>query len=155
MRDLVPWPWIEPGPPALGAWSLNHWTTREVPSHHFLTFLTSHPFHPGIIVASNIHNLQDTCEQPEEILGHQHSPRSILETIGGEDLSSVFWWHQVEWCTWESLWHWLSITLQRQVIPQWLSKYIPKIKIIALFVHIAICTWNLNGTHSFSMSDRT
>ena len=33
--DPVPWPGIEPGikpgPPALGAQSLNHWTTREVP----------------------------------------------------------------------------------------------------------------------------
>ena len=31
MWDLVPRPGIEPGPPALGAWSLNHWTTRDVP----------------------------------------------------------------------------------------------------------------------------
>ena len=31
MQDLVPWPGIEPGPGALGAWSLSHWTTREVP----------------------------------------------------------------------------------------------------------------------------
>ena len=31
MRDLVPQPGIEPGPPALGARSLNCWTTREVP----------------------------------------------------------------------------------------------------------------------------
>ena len=30
--DLVPWPWIESGPPALGAWSLSHWTTREFPA---------------------------------------------------------------------------------------------------------------------------
>ena len=30
MQDLVPQPGIEPGPPALGAWSLTHWTTREV-----------------------------------------------------------------------------------------------------------------------------
>lgn len=29
--DLVPCPGITPGPPALGAWSLNHWATREVP----------------------------------------------------------------------------------------------------------------------------
>ena len=29
--DLVPRPGIEPGPPALGAQSLTHWTTREVP----------------------------------------------------------------------------------------------------------------------------
>ena len=31
MQDLVPWPGIEPGPPALGAWSLSPWTTKEVP----------------------------------------------------------------------------------------------------------------------------
>ena len=28
--NLVPWPGIEPRSPALGAWSLSHWTTREV-----------------------------------------------------------------------------------------------------------------------------
>ena len=33
MQDLVPQPGIEPGPPALGAQSLSHWTTREVPCH--------------------------------------------------------------------------------------------------------------------------
>ena len=27
--DLVPWPGIEPGPPALGTWSLSHWTTGK------------------------------------------------------------------------------------------------------------------------------
>ena len=31
MWDLVPWPGMEPGPHQLGAWSLSHWTTREVP----------------------------------------------------------------------------------------------------------------------------
>ena len=31
IRDLVPQPGIEPSPPALGARSLTHWTTREVP----------------------------------------------------------------------------------------------------------------------------
>ena len=30
MWNLVPWPGIEPRPPALGAQSLGHWTTREV-----------------------------------------------------------------------------------------------------------------------------
>ena len=34
---LVPRPGIEPMPPALGAWSLNHWTAREVPVRLFLT----------------------------------------------------------------------------------------------------------------------
>ena len=28
--DLVPWPGMEPGPPTLGAQSLNCWTTREI-----------------------------------------------------------------------------------------------------------------------------
>ena len=36
MWDLVPWPGIEPGSPALGAWSISHWTTREVPYPYFL-----------------------------------------------------------------------------------------------------------------------
>ena len=31
MWDLVPWPGIKLGPPALGEWSISHWTTREVP----------------------------------------------------------------------------------------------------------------------------
>ena len=31
MWDLVPGAGIRPGPPSLGAWSLSHWTTREVP----------------------------------------------------------------------------------------------------------------------------
>ena len=31
MRDLVPRLGIEPRPPVLKAWSLTHWTTREVP----------------------------------------------------------------------------------------------------------------------------
>ena len=39
MRDLVPWPGIKPGPPALGAQSLSHWATREVPrSYLFIYF---------------------------------------------------------------------------------------------------------------------
>ena len=32
MWDLVPWQGIQPRPPALGAQSFSHWTTREVPS---------------------------------------------------------------------------------------------------------------------------
>ena len=40
MWDLVPWPG-EPRPPALGAWTLNHWITRE--SLHF-QFFENKPF---------------------------------------------------------------------------------------------------------------
>ena len=35
MWDLVPRSRIEPRPPALVAWSLNHWTTREVQCCYF------------------------------------------------------------------------------------------------------------------------
>ena len=35
--DLVAWPKIKPGPPALGAWSLSLWATWEVPaSYNFI-----------------------------------------------------------------------------------------------------------------------
>ena len=36
MWDLVPWLRVEPRPPALGVWSLSHWTSKEVPSGTFL-----------------------------------------------------------------------------------------------------------------------
>ena len=40
MWDLVPLPVIEPRPlPALGAQSLSHWTTGEVPGFVFFFFL--------------------------------------------------------------------------------------------------------------------
>ena len=32
MWDLVFWPGIEPEPPVLGAQSLSHWPTREMPT---------------------------------------------------------------------------------------------------------------------------
>ena len=35
---LIPWPGIEPMPSALVAWSLNHWTTREVNIFTLLLF---------------------------------------------------------------------------------------------------------------------
>ena len=38
MQDLVPWPGIEPWPPALGAQSLSHWITREVPIYLFFKY---------------------------------------------------------------------------------------------------------------------
>ena len=51
MWDLVPWPGIEPGPPASVVWCLSHWTTKEIPelleyvhlclSSHLETFLAN------------------------------------------------------------------------------------------------------------------
>ena len=36
MWNLAPWPGIEPVPAVVEAWSLNHWTAREVPPLGFL-----------------------------------------------------------------------------------------------------------------------
>ena len=44
MWDLVPWPGIKPRPPALGAWSLSYWTTREVSC----TYLFKLQFYPDV-----------------------------------------------------------------------------------------------------------
>ena len=35
---LVPPPGMKPGPLAVRAWSPNHWTVREVPSHFLVLF---------------------------------------------------------------------------------------------------------------------
>ena len=42
MQDLIPWPGIKPRAPALGVWSLSHWTTKEV--HHVALFYMSFSF---------------------------------------------------------------------------------------------------------------
>ena len=38
---LVPWPGIEPMPPAVEVQSLNHWTSKEVPVAHVVCSNTS------------------------------------------------------------------------------------------------------------------
>ena len=43
---IVPWPGIGPMSPALGAWSLNHWATKEVPGSIFIISL--HAKSPGL-----------------------------------------------------------------------------------------------------------
>ena len=45
MQDLALWSGIEPGPPALGVQSLNHWTTREVLAMSY--FWSSLPWSPN------------------------------------------------------------------------------------------------------------
>ena len=47
--DLVPWPGMEPKPTALGAWSLSHWTTREVPPDIFICQLWVDKIHSDYI----------------------------------------------------------------------------------------------------------
>ena len=66
MRNLVLRLGIEPGPPALGARSLNHWTTREVPVHMSLT--------PDLLQAS----------QQEELLSGKGEKTRALCLPGGQ-----------------------------------------------------------------------
>ena len=42
-RIFIPRPGIEPAPPAVEAWSLNHWATREVPPFFLLLLFTFFP----------------------------------------------------------------------------------------------------------------
>ena len=52
MQDLVTSPGIEPWPPALGAWSFSHWTTREVPGKGFLKIEIRHLNHYSFKVSN-------------------------------------------------------------------------------------------------------
>ena len=44
MWDPSSWPGMEPASPVLDAWSLNHWTTREVPKLQHILTIKSHTF---------------------------------------------------------------------------------------------------------------
>lgn len=46
-QNRVPWPWIEPWPPACEAWSLSHWSTREVPETFNSAFTEETEAHRG------------------------------------------------------------------------------------------------------------
>ena len=62
--DLVPWPRIEPRPPALEAWSLNQWTTRDVPASLFWQPPFSHlvaPFTPFSLFPTGGKDLTHGC----------------------------------------------------------------------------------------------
>ena len=56
MWDLS-YPGIESTPPTLGAWSLNHWTTREVPG-----LLFKSEFLPVQAVALNVSEICETLD---------------------------------------------------------------------------------------------
>ena len=48
IRNLIPWPGIQTGPLALGAWSLSHWAIREVPEHPSFYGLPRSIHHPSL-----------------------------------------------------------------------------------------------------------
>ena len=79
MRDLGPWPGIEPGPPALRAQSLNCWTTREVPDPISVNLRK-------IMYLSVVHSY---LGQWQQVIWGQHMV-SIYSHIAGSSLSWGF-----------------------------------------------------------------
>ena len=61
MWDLVPWPKTKPRPPAVGAWSLSWWTTREVPKIFFKIFNFSLSFDSHLLKFSLIYMCVCVC----------------------------------------------------------------------------------------------
>ena len=61
---LVPWPGIKFMPPAVEAWSLNHWTSREIPDSWFLFFYTTTQLF--LIICIHMFN---TCLEINELRG--------------------------------------------------------------------------------------
>ena len=91
--DPVPWPGIEPEPPALGAWSFNHWTTREVPGQWkadtMLILLrlprkSQLPAPPGLTVSFQAKPMK--CGQPT---CRSHCCLSTAQRIGTHSLEGV------------------------------------------------------------------
>ena len=59
--DVLPWLGIESGPPALGAWSLHNWTTREfLDIHIFICSLFSF-YHLTLSFVSGLSICQASC----------------------------------------------------------------------------------------------
>ena len=70
-RILFPWPGIEPGPSAMEAWSLNHWTAREFP-WVIIKIASSVFMHVCVCVCSVVSN---------SLWPHGHDPARLLHGI--------------------------------------------------------------------------
>ena len=69
MWDLIPGPRIESVPPALEAWSLNHWIAREVPS-------------PGLTSVSSLYLAEDSIGPSTGTSGGTLVPVSVMTEDG-------------------------------------------------------------------------
>ena len=70
MWDLVPWPGIEPRPPALRAQSLSCWTSREVPYRYILNFTSWVLSHYLFFYHISSHNFQTHIFSDHRISHH-------------------------------------------------------------------------------------
>ena len=92
MWDLVPWPGMEPGPPALAAQSLSHWTTRVYTKCRYNTWPNSHNI-PGDGVGHYPHFTGEGREAQRGSRTSQH-----IDSAGGAGV-----WTRVLWLlTWRA-----------------------------------------------------
>ena len=96
MGDLVPWPGIEPGPPALAAWSLSHWPSREVLWWFFL-----HSAFPSLVfcpVSSSYLGVPGPSSWDHQLRDSAHSARAprldhSLQIISRQEAGmGLPWW---------------------------------------------------------------
>ena len=109
MRDLVPWPGIEPQPPAMGARRLNHWATRAVPR-----LLNLHTFWEkeerwGRVTPSPGQGLEDTAPS-QMFLGSciclKRGPQfwGKLELQGFSEYCCLVHYREKGWWEWSRRW---------------------------------------------------
>ena len=118
--DPVPWPGIEPGPPALGAWSLNHWATREIPSFHIFYDPSGGSltvdlkwwmkFYSFYSVGTQQHLIKCSLFFSLFCLDY----RDRICTSGSKKKVCEIWWRDSQWKSWGSpnseewMWKWSS-----------------------------------------------
>lgn len=102
-RILVLRPGIEPVPPSLGVWSLNYWTTREIPKSALPSLLfswVSGPLVQHIFLLSNssliisqvlMGSVPDRGGRPNELEAPMPSWQSRREDGGGRKAGRQCW----------------------------------------------------------------
>ena len=98
MWDLVPWPGIKPGPPALGPQSLSHWTTREVSliwlySSSYLQYPPRCQTHSrlSIYFCLTLEGRKDGRKEIRKKRSHPPHPHQIPRVLGTQSWDESLW----------------------------------------------------------------
>ena len=109
---LVPWPGIEPAPPAVEAWSLNYWTAREVPGWAGLmwNFVPTEPMCSWWRDCSELISTGDSLSWFPGVITIYHFVFLILFFLGVEELNVWVWlnpWKKSFSCSgiWKVIWN--------------------------------------------------
>ena len=110
---LVPWPGIRPVPPALEAWSLNHWTAREVPVYMYFYKCKIYNRQPvwslrRAVTCGGVGVVILTCPLSStlKLVPEQWLRGPQCQALRGKhDLSGTHWLH-FQWCCRVQAWFW-------------------------------------------------